>query len=222
MRSCSRRGLPSRPRHRDRWCALTAPFHPCPQRRHLRDAARWRSALCCTFRGLTPPGSYPAPCPVEFGLSSRVGLGPAEAETLARLPRSPGGLGIQNLVERLVDDSIRSSIALAGNRDETDRLEPRRQRLGARVQGLEALVLHAILAGHLTYHELGVETNLEPRRSVTTRRAETGDQRPILRNVVRHITQPLAAGLDFTPGRILEDVRPRSRTGIPACTAVTP
>src|SRR6266542_2433548 len=32
MRSCSRWGLPSRPRHRDRWCALTAPFHPCPQR----------------------------------------------------------------------------------------------------------------------------------------------------------------------------------------------
>src|SRR2546426_4767976 len=32
MRSCSRWGLPSRSRHRDRWCALTAPFHPCPLR----------------------------------------------------------------------------------------------------------------------------------------------------------------------------------------------
>src|SRR6516225_9199528 len=32
MRSCSGWGLPSRPRRRDRWCALTAPFHPCPQR----------------------------------------------------------------------------------------------------------------------------------------------------------------------------------------------
>jgi hypothetical protein len=39
------------------------------------SVARWRSALCCTFRGLTPPGSYPAPCPVEFGLSSTDGLG---------------------------------------------------------------------------------------------------------------------------------------------------
>lgn len=29
-----------------------------------------RSALCCTFRRVTPPGSYPAPCPVESGLSS--------------------------------------------------------------------------------------------------------------------------------------------------------
>jgi len=38
--------------------------------------ARWRSALCCTFRGLTPPGDYPAPCPVEFGLSSNDDLGP--------------------------------------------------------------------------------------------------------------------------------------------------
>jgi len=40
----------------------------------LRRAARWRSALCCTFRRLAPPGGYPAPCPVEFGLSSRPGL----------------------------------------------------------------------------------------------------------------------------------------------------
>ena len=31
-----------------------------------------RSALCCTFRRVTPPGSYPAPCPVESGLSSTV------------------------------------------------------------------------------------------------------------------------------------------------------
>src|SRR5688572_408681 len=47
-------------------CALTAPFHPC-----------WRSCLllavsfCCTFRRIAPPRSYRAPCPVQFGLSSR-------------------------------------------------------------------------------------------------------------------------------------------------------
>ncbi len=29
-----------------------------------------RSTLCCTFRRLTTPGRYPAPCPVELGLSS--------------------------------------------------------------------------------------------------------------------------------------------------------
>jgi hypothetical protein len=29
-----------------------------------------RSTLCCTFRRLTTPGSYPAPCPVKLGLSS--------------------------------------------------------------------------------------------------------------------------------------------------------
>jgi len=39
-----------------------------------------RSALCCTFRRVTPPGCYPAPCPVESGLSS------------VSRPRSPGGL----------------------------------------------------------------------------------------------------------------------------------
>src|SRR5439155_10696273 len=38
-----------------------------------------RSALCCTVRGITPPGDYPAPCPVELGLSSRT----------RRSPRSP-------------------------------------------------------------------------------------------------------------------------------------
>jgi len=47
-------------------CALTAPFHPC-----------WRSCLllavsfCCTFRRIAPPRGYRAPCPVQFGLSSR-------------------------------------------------------------------------------------------------------------------------------------------------------
>jgi len=33
------------------------------------DAVR-RSALCCTFRRLSPPRRYLAPCPVEPGLSS--------------------------------------------------------------------------------------------------------------------------------------------------------
>ena len=31
---------------------------------------RGRSPLCCTFRPVTGPGSYPARCPAEFGLSS--------------------------------------------------------------------------------------------------------------------------------------------------------
>ena len=44
-------------------CALTAPFHP------YRPAGR-RYLFCCTFRRLTPPRCYLAPCPVEPGLSS--------------------------------------------------------------------------------------------------------------------------------------------------------
>ena len=52
----------------DARCALTAPFHPClcptAKRGHRR------STLCCTFRRLTAPGCYPAPCPAELGLSS--------------------------------------------------------------------------------------------------------------------------------------------------------
>ena len=47
---------------------------PVPSRGHRR------SVLCCAFRRVAPPGSYPAPCPVESGLSS------------VSRPRSPGGL----------------------------------------------------------------------------------------------------------------------------------
>ena len=43
---------------------------PLPAAPAIAREARWRFAFCCTFRGLAPPGSYPAPCPMEFGLSS--------------------------------------------------------------------------------------------------------------------------------------------------------
>jgi len=65
--SCSRWGLPSHRVLPPARCALTAPFHPyrsdsCkPDRRYI---------FCCTFRRLTPPRGYLAPCPVEPGLSS--------------------------------------------------------------------------------------------------------------------------------------------------------
>jgi hypothetical protein len=48
-----------------RWCALTAPFHPCRPARAGR-----RSALCGTVLRVAPTGGWPAPCPVEAGLSS--------------------------------------------------------------------------------------------------------------------------------------------------------
>ena len=35
-----------------------------------------RSVLCGTFRRVAPPGRYPAPCPVESGLSSSAGKSP--------------------------------------------------------------------------------------------------------------------------------------------------
>ena len=43
-------------------------------------AGHRRSVLCGTFRRLTAPGCYPAPCPVELGLSS-TGAGPAAVRT---------------------------------------------------------------------------------------------------------------------------------------------
>ena len=30
----------------------------------------WSYIFCCTFRKIAPPGCYPAPCPMESGLSS--------------------------------------------------------------------------------------------------------------------------------------------------------
>jgi hypothetical protein len=44
-------------------CALTAPFHPYPD-----ESGRY--IFCGTFRRLTPPRCYLAPCPMEPGLSS--------------------------------------------------------------------------------------------------------------------------------------------------------
>jgi len=54
IRPCSGWGLPSRPSHPDRWCALTAPFHPylCA----ARGQRHRRSVLCGTFLQVTPTG----------------------------------------------------------------------------------------------------------------------------------------------------------------------
>lgn len=46
-------------------CALTAPFQP-----YRRPKALRRYTFCCTFRRLTPPRRYLAPCPMKPGLSS--------------------------------------------------------------------------------------------------------------------------------------------------------
>ena len=64
--SCSGWGLPSHRVLPPARCALTAPFQPylCSRKSHRRYV------FCCTFRRLTPPRRYLAPCPVEPGLSS--------------------------------------------------------------------------------------------------------------------------------------------------------
>src|SRR5680860_98991 len=80
---CSGRGMPGRRRRRRRRCALTAPFQPHRYRGLCRGP--WRSAFCCTVPRVTAPGSYPASCPVESGLSSA----PCATRTP---PRPPGRL----------------------------------------------------------------------------------------------------------------------------------
>ena len=87
-------GFASIPARTGTWCALAAPFHPCLSLALPRGHRRYR--LCGTFRRIAAPGRYPAPCPVESGLSS-----PATPE------RPPGPLDVF---------SIRSLSSLAGAR----------------------------------------------------------------------------------------------------------
>ena len=76
---------------------------PLPAAPRLATEARWRFVFCCTFRGLAPPGDYPAPCPVEFGLSS--------AEALVhRVSGSFGFLDRDHLGDS--DPRTRSSVSL--------------------------------------------------------------------------------------------------------------
>ena len=65
--SCSRWGLPCRPRYRERGALLPHLFTLTANR--LKTDPR-RYVFCGTFRWLTPPRGYLAPCPVEPGLSS--------------------------------------------------------------------------------------------------------------------------------------------------------
>lgn len=71
---CSWRGLPCDRRRRRPGELLPHPF-TLTARRSGR-----RFAFCGTFRGIAPPGRYPAPCPAEPGLSS------------TRTPRPSGSL----------------------------------------------------------------------------------------------------------------------------------
>ena len=65
--SCSGWGLPCRPRYRERGALLPHLFTLTANR--LKTDPR-RYVFCGTFRRLTPPRGYLAPCPVEPGLSS--------------------------------------------------------------------------------------------------------------------------------------------------------
>jgi len=92
---CSRWGLPGRPGHPGRRWSLTPPFHPYRVGREVDRYLVWGRigrmriphplpihpftrlpspnpavCFCGPIRRVTPPGCYPAPCPVEPGLSS--------------------------------------------------------------------------------------------------------------------------------------------------------
>jgi hypothetical protein len=86
-RPCSGWGLPSRRRHRRRWCALTAPFHH--HLWHARHAHRL-SLSVALVRQVTPTWLSPAPCPMESRLSS----------TNRSSPRPSGHLTIARMILR--------------------------------------------------------------------------------------------------------------------------
>jgi len=61
--------IPSRANRFARWCALTAPFHPCLWRWPCGRAHR-RFVFCCTLRQVAPTWLAPALCPMKPRLSS--------------------------------------------------------------------------------------------------------------------------------------------------------
>ena len=66
MWSCSGCGLPSRP---VTWPLVSSYLTISPLLLIQRAVC-----FCGTFRRVTPPGRYPAPCPVELGLSSLISM----------------------------------------------------------------------------------------------------------------------------------------------------
>ena len=76
IRSCSRWGLPSPSSLSRKDPASAGPTgHPAagallPHRFTLTPTRIGAVCLCGTFRRVAAPGSYPAPCPMELGLSS--------------------------------------------------------------------------------------------------------------------------------------------------------
>jgi hypothetical protein len=101
--SCSGWGLPShlgRPRC---WWSLTPPFHPClcltPPGSLVQalPVGHRRSALCGTFRRVTPPGRYPATRSMELGLSSGPATGARDHLTSSDAPDSDGAASVSPL-----------------------------------------------------------------------------------------------------------------------------
>ena len=71
MRPCSGWGLPSHPRYRGRGGLLPRRFTLTAQPAESLQTDGVAVFLCCTLLEVTLTGRYPAPCPVELGLSSR-------------------------------------------------------------------------------------------------------------------------------------------------------
>ncbi len=88
MRSCSRWGLPCRPRYRRRGALLPHPF-TLTGGAALAGHGNRRFAFCGTFPGVAPAGHYPAPC----FRGARTFLDPAVAGEAAVIQPSGEGRG---------------------------------------------------------------------------------------------------------------------------------
>ena len=75
---------------------------------------RRRSALCCTVRRITPPGRYPASCPVESGLSSTVETA-AIASSTHRGQRTPCSEFAPPVLGRRGSPMVGSNVNVAGS-----------------------------------------------------------------------------------------------------------
>src|SRR6185369_14836601 len=118
IRPCSAWGFACRPRCRGSRCALTAPFHPYPERSLRRRSRRY--VFCATFLRVTPTGISPARCPRESGLSS-----PPSAEA------SEAAIACPARVDGRISRIAGSVAEGGGNRDGERRLHGGAGRVGA-------------------------------------------------------------------------------------------
>src|SRR5262245_28818319 len=123
-------------------------------------------------------------------------------------------------VERLVDEAVGELVVLAAHGRVGDATDLARQAGGVEEEVLQRAVLDLVLPAHLLHHELRVGDDLELVHAGLDRAFEPGDERRVLRDVVRRDADRLSASVENGSVLGLEHECVRGRSRIPARPAV--